>query len=161
MTDASMVATSRGMSPEESFARMVLERGFRFAEIAAVEQQPVADVLRRLTEPEVQAHLQRLHSRGYGATKVAGAREIKEVLTQALVLDWDRDYAARCTVTAAGVANTNPKDFWLMKIAAAKALTDVMKMQPKKPIGKRLGSKSKILQAIRSEIIDVEAREAP
>ncbi|MDQ1291942.1 MAG: hypothetical protein QG615_1752, partial [Nitrospirota bacterium] len=77
MTDASMVATSRGMSPEESFARMVLERGFRFAEIAAVEQQPVADVLRRLTEPEVQAHLQRLHSRGYGATKVAGAREIK------------------------------------------------------------------------------------
>ena len=74
------------MSDPERLARLIMDRGFRIREVAAIEEISLADLAQRIADPEVAANLDRLTATGYAAKKPIGPRELLEGFTA-----WFRD----------------------------------------------------------------------
>lgn len=75
----------RDDTPEaERFARLIIARGFRWAEVAQIEGLSLGDVLRRTATPDVQNNLNRLTTTGEASTGSAGRLEVLEFATKTM-----------------------------------------------------------------------------
>lgn len=138
-------------TPESAFARMVIDRGFRLAEVAALLKLDRAEVTARLENPEVQRHLERMVSTGEASVRIMGPTEIMERLTR---------------LGRVNIEGMDPKDavaWGRLGMDAALAVAklgrearDFARMKKQKG---RL-SKMQALEVVRGKVFDVEGKQA-